>query len=134
MPDAGANRRGILALCMAMACFAVNDALLKITILHNPIGEMIFLRSMITLVFLGCALIATRQLGSFALVRQPIILSRGILDALASATFIVALAHMPLANLVAVNLTAPLLMTVMAVIFYREDVRWRRWAAPWGWS
>lgn len=129
MTDAGANRRGILALCMAMACFAVNDALLKITILHNPVGEMIFLRSVITLAFLGCALIATRQVGSFALARQPVIMSRGILDALASATFVIALAHMPLANLVAVNLTSPLLMTVMAVLFYREDVRWRRWAA-----
>jgi drug/metabolite transporter (DMT)-like permease len=36
---------------------------------------------------------------------------------------------MKIANVAAIALTAPLIMTALAVVFYQEDVGWRRWLA-----
>ena len=43
--------------------------------------------------------------------------------------FTTALIHMPLAELSAVNLVSPLIITALAVIFFGEEVGWRRWTA-----
>jgi drug/metabolite transporter (DMT)-like permease len=50
-------------------------------------------------------------------------------DGLSTACFIAALAHLQLANLAAVLQLAPLLITALSVIFFRETVGWRRWTA-----
>ena len=49
--------------------------------------------------------------------------------ALSTAGFIAALAHMKLANIAAVLQIAPLLITALSVMLYREVVGWRRWTA-----
>jgi drug/metabolite transporter (DMT)-like permease len=43
--------------------------------------------------------------------------------------FTTALIHMPLAELSAINLVSPLIITALAVIFFAEEVGWRRWTA-----
>ncbi len=43
--------------------------------------------------------------------------------------FTTALVHMPLAELSAINLVSPLMITALAVIFFKEEVGWRRWTA-----
>src|SRR5205823_5367406 len=48
---------------------------------------------------------------------------------LAMVLFTTALTHMPLAELSAINLVSPLLITAAAVIFFAEEVGWRRWIA-----
>jgi drug/metabolite transporter (DMT)-like permease len=127
--QAGANRRGIICLVTGMAAFAINDALIKLVALHAPVGEAIFLRGLFTLGFLALALIAMRQFGMLRLALRPLVTLRGILDGFASALFVLALVHMNIAELAAVVLTSPLLMTAMAVMFYGELVGWRRWIA-----
>ena len=48
---------------------------------------------------------------------------------LSTAGFIAALAHMHLANISAVLQIAPLIITALSVVLYREVVGWRRWTA-----
>ena len=45
--SARANRRGMFALVGAMAAFAVNDMILKLTAQHYPLGEVITVRGLI---------------------------------------------------------------------------------------
>ena len=127
--QAGANRRGIICLVTGMAAFAVNDALVKLVALRAPVGEAIFLRGLFTLGFLALALTAMRQFGMLRLALRPLVTLRGILDGFASALFVLALVHMNIAELAAVVLTSPLLMTAMAVVLFGELVGWRRWIA-----
>ena len=47
MSSARANRRGMLALMGAMAAFAINDMLLKLTAQRYPLGEVITVRGTI---------------------------------------------------------------------------------------
>ena len=53
--------------------------------------------------------------------------SRSLCDGLSTVAFIAALAHMKLANVAAVLQIAPLIITALSVVLYREVVGWRRW-------
>ena len=129
MSSARANRRGMFALAGAMAVFAVNDMILKLTAQHYPLGEVITVRGLLATTFVGAFLVGFGHVFALRAAFSPIGLGRTALDGLAMVLFTTALIHMPLAELSAINLVSPLIITAMAVIFFREEVGWRRWTA-----
>jgi drug/metabolite transporter (DMT)-like permease len=112
-----------------MAAFAVNDMILKLTAQHYPLGEVITVRGLIASLLVGVFLIGFGHGRALPMIRSGIILTRTALDGVAMVLFTTALIHMPLAELSAINLVSPLIITAMAVIFFREEVGWRRWTA-----
>jgi drug/metabolite transporter (DMT)-like permease len=124
-----ANRRGIAALVVGMAAFTVNDALVKFVARHYPVGEIIFVRGVMAVALIGTVLVARGYLTMLRVAAGGPVLLRSVFDALASGLFIAALVHMPIAELSAVALASPLLLTAMAVVLHRESVDARRWAA-----
>jgi drug/metabolite transporter (DMT)-like permease len=124
-------RRGILAMCLSMATFLVNDALVKLVSERLPMDQIVVLRglfaSVIILVWLAAA-----EPWALRFIRHPGMAHvgwRAALDALSTFTFLWALFNMPLANISAINLSSPLMITVLAVLFLGERVHWRRWGA-----
>jgi drug/metabolite transporter (DMT)-like permease len=124
-----ANRRGMLALMGAMAAFAVNDMLLKLIAQRYPLGEVITIRGLMASMLVGAFVLAFGQLMALRAVANGVVLTRTALDGVAMVLFTTALIHMPLAELSAINLVSPLIITAAAVIFFKEEVGWRRWAA-----
>jgi drug/metabolite transporter (DMT)-like permease len=124
-----ANRRGILALAVGMAVFSVNDVLVKVVTLRYPVGEVIFIRGVITVSLMAAAVIALGHARQLRLALTGTVAVRSICDALAAILFVIALVHMKLAELSAVILAAPLFLTALSVLFYREIVGWRAWLA-----
>ncbi len=122
-------RRAIVLMVGASACFATNDALVKFVSQSLPSGQVILLRSLI-----AAALIllvarhtgATRQLG---LARGPRVLWRSVADAFGTSMYLLSLFHLPLANATAINLAAPVFMTVLAVLLLGERASAARWSA-----
>lgn len=129
MTSVPANRRGMFALMGAMAAFAINDMLLKLTAQHYPLGEVIAVRGLIASALVGVFLIGFGHLFALRAAFSGIVAARTALDGLAMVLFTSALIHMPLAELSAINLVSPLIITAMAVIFFKEEVGWRRWTA-----
>jgi len=129
LPSSRANRRGILALVIGMAGYTVNDALVKLVTQSYPVGEAIFIRGILTTVLLGAIIAAAGLLADMRRAGDRHVVARAIADGLASVLYILALARMPMADLAAVLLLTPLLLTGMAVLFYSETVGWRRWTA-----
>lgn len=126
---AAANRRGILAMAASMACFVTNDALVKFASQTMPAAQLIFIRGvMATLLVLAVAqsLGATRRLGD--VVRGKVAV-RAIIDAMATMLYLSSLFNLPLGNATAINLAAPLVMIVFAVLFLQERVSLQRWLA-----
>ncbi len=124
-----ANRRGIVSIVAAMACFVTNDALVKFVSQNMPTAQLIFLRGlMATALVLAAAhaMGATRRIHE--IVHRPVA-ARAAVDALATMLYLVSLFNLPIANATAINLAAPLFITVFAVMFMHEQVGWRRWAA-----
>ncbi|MBL8381510.1 MAG: DMT family transporter [Burkholderiales bacterium] len=126
---AAANRHGILCMSGAMALFIVNDAFIKYVSASLPAAQMIFVRSvLVTLIVFGAA----RALGATArlpLAGGRLVALRAFIDACATMFYLASLAHLPIANATAINLAAPLFMTVFAVLFLRETVSAGRWLA-----
>jgi drug/metabolite transporter (DMT)-like permease len=119
----------MIALSIGMAAYTANDTAVKAIALHYPLGEVIFLRAIMTVVLLAVMLVVLRQTKSLRLAFSGPVLARSMCDAIASALFVVALAHMPIASLSAIALASPLIITALTVIFYHEPVGWRRWTA-----
>ena len=123
------NQRGIVAICACMASFTINDVLVK-QILHTyPIGEVIFVRGVMSTILIGAIALAFGHARELRRAVSGKLATRSACDGLSTACFIAALSHMPLANLAAVLQIAPLLITALSVLVYREVVGWRRWLA-----
>jgi drug/metabolite transporter (DMT)-like permease len=123
------NTRGILAMSASVVAFIFNDALIKLAAETVPAVEAIGLRGVFATMWCALALLVSgtwRQVGGIA---HPPVLLRGALEAAAAILYLIALFHIPFAIATAVNLSTPLLLSVLAVLFLKEHVHWRRWSA-----
>jgi drug/metabolite transporter (DMT)-like permease len=123
------NRRGIAGMVASMVLFMCNDALVKHVSEGLPTGQIIFLRGLsATFLIAGLAVVlgAWRQIP--AVFDRPVLL-RASIDSVGTFLYLVALFHMPLANVTAINLSVPLMLTICAAFILHEQVGWRRWSA-----
>ena len=131
VPDAprAANRRGVLAMCGAMACLVANDTLVKFASQSLPASELIFVRGVFATALL-LVLVRVMGLGGQlpALLDRRVLL-RALLDGLGTLAYLISLFHLPLANTNAINMAAPLFITVFAALLFHERVAAARWAA-----
>jgi drug/metabolite transporter (DMT)-like permease len=123
------NQRGVLAIVGCMASYTVNDVLVKQILLTYPAGEVIFVRGIMTTLLIGAVALALGHAQDLRTTINRQVIARSTFDGLSTAGFIAALAHMKLANIAAVLQIAPLLITALSVMLYREIVGWRRWIA-----
>jgi drug/metabolite transporter (DMT)-like permease len=119
----------MLAIAGAMAMFSANDMLMKLTAQRNPLGEVITVRGLIATLVVGATMVAMGELPALRLAFNRLVLWRTAFDGAAMIFFTSALVRMPLAELSAINLVSPLVITALAVILFREEVGWRRWTA-----
>jgi drug/metabolite transporter (DMT)-like permease len=124
-----ANLRGIVFMCLAMAGFSCNDALVKsVTGVMNT-GQIMFVRGLLTTLMVMVIAYHFGALRPIRTVFRPVIMLRIAMEALASITYITALGQIPLANASAIMQALPLAVTLGAALFLREPVGWRRWVA-----
>jgi len=128
---AGNNRRGVIAMSVGMACFVLNDSLVKHVSDSLPPSQLIFLRGLFATLglLLLCIYMGTfKNLpSSFAALRQRWVWVRSGLDGLASLVYLTAMFHMPLANATAINMTTPLLIALLSGLLLGVQVSLRNW-------
>ncbi|HEY0823324.1 MAG TPA: DMT family transporter [Ramlibacter sp.] len=124
-----ANRRGILAMAGGMACFVINDSLVKYVSESLPAAQLIFLRG----VFATLLLVAiSHRMRAAARIRDLLdrrVVIRALFDAFATMAYLTSLFHLPIANATAINMATPLFITVFAVLAFKERVGPGRWLA-----
>ena len=122
------NISGILCISAGIAIFSVQDLILKLLSATYPLSEAMVFRSLTALPFM---LIITRVYdGSLKTLWTPhtaAMLARGLLNFTAYTAYYLALAALPMPTTVALYITAPLIITVLAVVVLREAVSWPRW-------
>lgn len=132
-----ANRRGIIAITLAMASFIVNDALIKFVSESLPAAQLIFLRGIFATLLLGSTALVLQRLrpaqqrvpGTWRHAGHKVVLWRSALDAFGTLGYLGALFHMPIGNAVAINSATPLFITLFAAWMLRERVGPSRWVA-----
>ncbi len=123
------NTRGILAMSASVVVFIFNDALIKLAAESVPSVQAIGVRGVFATLWCTLALLVSGAWRQIAMAAHPHVLLRGVLEAAAAIVYLVALFHIPFAIATAVNLSTPLVLTMLAVLLLKEDVRWRRWSA-----
>jgi drug/metabolite transporter (DMT)-like permease len=123
------NIRGAIFMAVSMAGFTANDTMTKFASASMNMGQVMLIRGLFATVLI--ALLAWSR-GALSKPRQalhPLVALRSIAEALATVTFLIALANLPLATTSAVLQALPLAVTMGAALVFGEPVRWRRWLA-----
>jgi len=112
-----------------MVGFTANDTMTKFVSSSMNMAEVMLIRGLFATALV--ALLAWWQ-GALANPRHalhPMVALRAGAEALATTSFLFALAHLQLAEISAVLQALPLAVTMGAALVFGEEVRWRRWLA-----
>ncbi|MBZ9871220.1 DMT family transporter [Mesorhizobium sp. BR1-1-9] len=123
------NLRGALFMVVAMAGFTLNDAITKYSSQSMNMAQVMLIRGAFASLFVD---LLAWQRGALVRPRsmlQPLVALRVLAEAGATVTFLVALAHLPIASVSAVLQALPLAVTMGAALVFGEAVGWRRWLA-----
>ena len=121
--------RGIVAMLVAVACFAGMDAVLKLFSTHYPAMQVGAMRGAASLPFVLAWIALGNRWRELRVVRWQLHLVRGVLALIMLWGFVAAVSVLSLADAYAIFFVAPLLVTALAVPLLGETVGWRRWTA-----
>ena len=122
-------RLGILLMMSGLALFTGGEAIVKTLAKDYEITQVVWARYVFHALV---TFIIFQRVGLFqnARTERPWLhLTRSVLMLVATALFFTALRYLPLADAVAINFLAPLLVTAFSIPILKEKVGPRRWAA-----
>jgi drug/metabolite transporter (DMT)-like permease len=118
-----ATPRGILALILGIAVFSVQDVILKLLSGTYPLYQAMVIRSLTAVPLLyGIVLWLDGGPGSLVTRNAGLMLARGLLGFVAYTAYYLGLAALPMADTVALFFTAPLFITLVAALVFRERI------------
>jgi drug/metabolite transporter (DMT)-like permease len=120
---------GILHMVGATIVFSASSACSKWLVATYPPGEVLFTRSLVSLVTLAAFILPTTGLAVFRTNRLPHHVARSFSQFVSQTCLLVAFSLMPLAGAVAINFSAPLFATLVSIVMLKERVGFARWTA-----
>jgi len=120
--------RGIAFMIGATVMFAISNALSKWIVAIYPVGEVMFSRSLTSLIVCSAFMLPVTGLSVFATKRPRDHIARGASQAISQTFTVLAFSLMPLAGATAINFSAPLFSVLISVLWLKE----RAGAARWG--
>jgi drug/metabolite transporter (DMT)-like permease len=123
------NLRGALFMVVAMVAFTVNDAITKFSSESMSMAQVMLVRGVFATLLVGLLAWKSGALARPRQALQPLVALRVLGEAGGTVTYLLALAHLPIANVSAVQQALPLAVTMGAALFFGEGVGWRRWLA-----
>ncbi len=121
--------RGIGCMVLATMMFSTASALTKWQVGIYPVGEVVFSRSIASLVVGGAVMLPMTGFAVFATRRPRDHIARGLSQATSQTLFALAFALMPLAGAVSINFSAPLFAALVSILWLKERATLSRWAA-----
>src|SRR4029450_12322487 len=112
----------------ASALFALTSTIAKWQVEIYPIGEVMFFRSLSSLIVYAAVILPVTGLAVFATKRPRDHIGRGLSQAISQTFTVIALSLMPLAGAIAINFSAPLFAALISVIWLGERAGAIRWA------
>jgi drug/metabolite transporter (DMT)-like permease len=114
--------RGPLFMVVATGSYLINDTFMKLATAGLPPYEVLFLRG-VAAAILGLPLLFMLGQGPKALwMFEPRVLLRNLLETGGILSYVVALAHMPIADVVALGQITPLVFILGSSILFRERI------------
>jgi drug/metabolite transporter (DMT)-like permease len=123
------NTLGIGFMLGGILLFSMNDALAKWLSASYPATEMLLFRSIPAILLLAPIIHRLGWRSLVAVDRPWLHFIRATIGAVETAMFYWAVRSLPLADAMTYYLAGPIYVTVIAAVFLREEVGWRRWTA-----
>ncbi|WP_431113294.1 DMT family transporter [Variovorax paradoxus] len=120
MTSRAANRRGVALMLVAMGCYALNDTFVKLTTDHLPPGQILAVRGAVASALVVA--VAWRDWNGWRHLGRPVVGVRCALEVTTALASVIALSLVPLALVTSLMMTAPLLITAVAMA-----LRWEPW-------
>jgi drug/metabolite transporter (DMT)-like permease len=120
---------GILMMIAATILFAAASAASKWLVGIYPVGEVLFLRSLSSLVSCAAVMLPVTGLSVFATRRPRDHLLRGMSQSISQFCLLLAFSLMPLAGAVAINFSSPLFAALVSIVWLKERAGWVRGSA-----
>lgn len=114
-------------MAIAMAGFTVNDTMTKLASASINMGEVMVIRGLFATSLVAAIAWRRGALARPSQVLHPMVAIRVAAEVFATICFLMALSHLPLANVSAVLQALPLAVTMGAALVLSEPVGWRRW-------
>ena len=134
LPAPAASKRqehvplGILYMVGATIVFSASSACSKWLVATYPIGEVLFTRSLVSLITLALFILPTTGLAVFRTGRLRHHVLRSFSQSVSQTCLLIAFSLMPLAGAVAINFSAPLFATLVSIVMLKEKVGLTRWS------
>ncbi|MGO1164631.1 DMT family transporter [Brucella sp. C7-11G] len=129
MLSSSQTMRAIIMVCLAALCFTLNDTVTKFLIVDYDVTVIIFVRSILAMPLLAVmAIVIGRERVSWS-TRVPFHAFRGVIGLLAAYLYIRGLAFLSVAEAAVIVFASPCMITAGSVLFFREKVGSKKWAA-----
>lgn len=120
---------GAIILVFGLFLFSIQDIIIKHFSDQYSVLQIVFVRGLIALGLLLLMIKLTHDTISLKSRRPGLMVARGLLGFSSYTTYYLAVAAMPLAEVVSITFTMPLFVTAMSALILGEKVGVRRWSA-----
>ncbi|MDD9858217.1 MAG: DMT family transporter [Gammaproteobacteria bacterium] len=119
-----------IALCIfGLFLFSVQDLIIKFFSGTYSVLQIVFIRGVVAVVPIFIAVLVTSGWSGTRTGQVKMLLARGLLGFFSYLTYYMAIAALPLVEVVTIVFSAPILVTVMSAVVLKEPVGARRWSA-----
>ena len=130
VPAIPARLQGVVLMCLSMLCFAMMNNCVRFVSQSVPTEQVVLLRNVVALVllsiWLACQKAPMVQLRTGRLASH---LGRATLGVVSMHTWFYALGHMNLNQATALSFTTPIFVSILAIVFLKEQSNRIRWVA-----
>jgi drug/metabolite transporter (DMT)-like permease len=119
---------GILHMVGATLVFSVSSATSKWLVATYPVSEVLFTRSLVSLIACAAFILPTTGLAVFRTRRLHHHIMRSFSQFCSQTCLVIAFSLMPLAGAVAINFSSPLFATLASIVMLKEKVGPTRWS------
>ena len=119
-----------ISLCVfGLFLFSLQDVIIKSFSDTYSVLQIVFIRGVVAMVPILIAVVLTSGWRGMLAYKPRLLLLKGFLGFLCYLTYYMAMAALPLAEVVTIVFSAPIFVTVLSAILLRERVGVRRWSA-----
>ena len=120
---------GALILTFGLFLFSIQDVIIKHFSDRYSVLQIVFVRGLVAMLLFALLFHLLRERIPLVSRRPGLMVLRGLLGFCSYTFYYLAVAAMPLAEVVAITFTMPLFVTAMSALILRERVGGRRWSA-----
>lgn len=120
---------GIALACIGYSLFAVQDAIVKWLVADYSVPQILFLRSIIIVIFAGIFVRRRRHPSILKSAQRGLLLTRALLMFVAWLAYYSSARHLGLAEITTMYFCAPVIVVVLSIFVLREKVGPVRWLA-----